>query len=221
MVNSIFLRSWIIISAIASLFFLTSCWTNQAQVQNSSVDDLRANPMEFVTQVPTRFTSDENFLSCTQQSIDMCMQEISFWFDAENSVTCDEFLHQESRDSCRFTEVTIQARDTQNAELCSTLHENFIQRCEFEVLFTMAVNTNDITLCQDLDEVESIDCNNRVVLANATTSLDVTVCDWIMKQEWEEDSFEQLACIEEVNYLLELQQITQDNWFLDLDNELD
>jgi len=99
--------------ALVSALILSSCETRNTppvsftDTQSSSVNT--RSELSFLSLIPKRFTQNDEFVSCLKQSTDMCMQEASYMMEDSLQLDCDEFISEQNRQSCLFTQVTTEA----------------------------------------------------------------------------------------------------------------
>ncbi|MCH8519029.1 hypothetical protein LAT59_04690 [Candidatus Gracilibacteria bacterium] len=195
--------------SIASVLFLVSCGTQDQGTntqQNTTQVSQNLGAMDFVSQIPERFTTNADFLSCARQNLDMCMQEISFMDGGDTSVNCDDFLSEQSRESCRYTLVTSQAQNENNISLCAELDGVSRDRCELEISLAIAIDSGDLSVCEGLSDFDRIDCNNRIVYAEASRNLDISMCNDILPHEGDEENFEAEMCRNDISFMIEMQE---------------
>ena len=170
---------------VVSLFFILSCSTkndiitSQNDIINSQWNwgEILVSSQQLHFDIPERFIQDDIFLTCASQSIDSCMQEVTFSSRAFDSISCDEFLSEVNRKSCHYIEVTTQAQINRDTSLCSNLDNWLRERCEIEVRLALAVDGGDTSICENFSDTDRIDCNNRIVLNEASLSLDIELCN--------------------------------------------
>jgi len=192
---------------LVSALILSSCGTqNTPTVSSSDTQSSLVNSrseLSFMSQIPTRFTQNDEFVSCMKQNTDMCMQEVSYMMDESGQISCDEFISEQSRDACKYTQVTSEAQNAWDVNICNTLTDQSRERCTLEVNMRLAMDTGDLSVCESLEDFEKVDCNNRIISSKATRDLDVRVCDAILKYEWDEENYQKTMCLEEVQFMLD------------------
>ena len=192
-----------------TLLILTSCGVqNQWNIsgQTSMQNTQTAPSFSFMSQIPWVFVDNQDFLSCTKNNIDMCMQEVSYSLEEGMTISCDMFLSEQNRQSCRFNEVTSQAMSEGNIAACSSLEESSRENCEREVSMSLAMDTGDISICESFEDFDKISCNNRIVLSQALREIDTSICDSILAYEWDEENWEKTMCLEEVQFIIDMER---------------
>lgn len=219
------LKFWAFALVLVLAFLLSSCWIDQSQdpIQDSNQSTSMNNSMSFMSQIPTRFTEDEDFLSCTKANVDMCIEEAVLNQEEAWITDCNIFLSEQNRTFCNENLIINEARDTNNSQLCSELSESSQSRCETEVILAQAIEIWDISMCQWItDEFDRIDCNNSIIYSQVYDELDASLCDSLISYEWDDSNFEQEFCRDEVEMMLEMNQDFDDDLIEpDMDESID
>ena len=151
------------------------------------------------------YLQDENFMQCTQSSIDQCMLSVR---DTEKELSlddCDDFLLEANRQSCKQNIIISSAMKDGNTESCDTLDDS--QWCKYEVLVTRGISIESPSVCSELDEDLQIQCNNSIIRSISLSKWDVELCDKILvsEDEWNRES-EVSLCKQEIVLESELQE---------------
>ena len=210
MTHSYLLRMWASVSTMLALLFLVSCTVQQDTVTTTTSQDVvsdevhQTDSLGFVDQIPTRFTDDQDFLTCAMDNIDMCMEEVVMMQEDSSAIDCDDFLSERNRSSCLENRVIAEARDTNDSSVCEQLSDSWAQRCENEVILAQASQSGDTTFCDRLwDSFERVDCNNSIIYSQAFENLDPSICNWIIGMDNEDTILEQEFCRDEIEMMIE------------------
>lgn len=218
------------------LIFFTSCGSQQSIDSSWS---FTTSPMvaELLEMIDSRFSEGIEFSNCAEEvyeicsddsicietGIDQCMMDSAAFTGDGSAIVCSEFLWDEARNSCLFSETLTQAIQAQDVWICETLSWESFNRCNREIVIILASQSGDINMCETLTERgEQVQCRNRVVTNLAIQEINVSLCDevemylWDFGALWEElseisgqDNFEKQMCREQVEMMQESLQDTE------------
>lgn len=163
------------------------------------------NVSEIVENISDTIQSDNNFRTCLQSNIDMCIDE-SFIMKWEMP-NCSDYVMKKNRKSCEIHKVMIKAKDAWDISICSRLQDNKAS-CEFEVIVQNGKKDFNTAICERLEWDYKISCNNEIVRLEAMEKKDIKICDKMIaiNSNDAEENYEASFCREEVGFLISEQK---------------
>lgn len=217
MIKTISLRVFALTLFIVCAPIFISC-TVQNSTSTTSWEWSPVSSWQLQFQLPERFIENDIFLSCAMQSVDTCMQEVTSSNDGFQSISCDEFLSEMSRESCRYMQATTEAQTSRDPSLCSDLNLWSRERCEIEVRLALALDSGDISTCENFSDTDKIDCNNRIIFNQASLSLNADLCEGLIAS-MDEIEFCRNNILTSIDYEQEMQENI--NEIMNLDDNIE
>lgn len=192
------MKYFCIVSMFFSFLLLSSCKTTEpVSVKDTHISNTGMLLQSLVAHISQDISTDNAFLTCSSSAIDMCIQE--YWYDVGKEISCDEYLLESNRASCKTNKIVATAKAAGDIAGCASLKTPEKESCEFEIVTQKALTANDAKLCSSLEEKTATMCFNRVIVNQAHTEKDEKLCDQIRSLD-ETDTLEKDMCIQEVQY---------------------
>ncbi len=147
--------------------------------------------------VNNAFLQNDQFMQCSKQSIDQCIDQTMKTWWVEKS--CSNFLLESNKILCEDSMLMIQARDTGDRSICDKVSDPWM--CNYELTLLKGIQEESVELCDNVSEARKIPCNNYIINYLSQKKKDKSMCEGIIS-EYKWDNAKEF-CEEEVNMLLQ------------------
>lgn len=171
-------------------FLLSSCqWQKPITLEEKKIEvNTQAenkDTLEFsdlVKNIASKFKDNQNYVQCLSRAADSCMNETQIW---ENiawtwsifKLSCDDYILDESRESCKQQEILHQAKEKNDVSICESLSNGTVDSCQYEVIIAQTSMDSNISVCDQLKEAYVAMCKKRIITQKASISKNIKLCD--------------------------------------------
>jgi NAD dependent epimerase/dehydratase family enzyme len=161
-----------------------------ADTTTAPVTTMTKNYEETLESASSKIKSSEEFRSCMDMNVNMCIQNAGMQLAQKNKSAefCKELTSTEQQESCTFAVTMMNAQEKKDKSLCDVLSDTYKKQCTMSMIRGEATESKDIKICEQIPQSNSgvttgmrdtarDDCKMNVIMMDMASN--VALCNTI------------------------------------------